>query len=334
MTNAPIFGYHCSYEDAKIIIIPVPWDVTTSYGGGASKGPQHILDASPQLDFFDLFYGVPLKQGIHMLPISEELSKQNTLLRSKAQTLKQKFEEGISYSQEDVQNLEQINRACADLHDWVSQQAKQILADGKQPVLIGGDHSTPFGLIRTLSEQGSYGILHIDAHADLRIAYQGFQSSHASIMYNVLQLPNPPQKLVQVGIRDFCIEEYEMTQNHPNIQTFFAPHIHDALFHGQTWNQICQEICDQLPQKVYISFDIDGLAPEFCPSTGTPVPGGLSFDHIRHLLNVLAQKNKSIIGFDLNEVAPAEEGEWDGNVGARILYQLIGCYIYSKEELC
>ena len=330
MSNAPIFGYHCSYADAKIIIIPVPWDVTTSYGGGASKGPQHILDASPQLDFFDLFYGVPLDHGIHMLPISADIITHNNQLRSIAQDLKHTFEEGMAYSTEERESLERINNACAHIHDWVSEQAAQIIQDGKIPVLLGGDHSTPFGLIRTLSTQGDYGILHIDAHADLRVAYQGFQSSHASIMYNVMQLPNPPQKLIQVGIRDFCIEEYEMIQNHPNIHTFFAPKLHDALFQGLTWNQLCQDICAQLPERVYISFDIDGLAPEFCPSTGTPVPGGLSFDHIRHLLNVLAKSNKTIIGCDLNEVAPADQGEWDGNVGARILYQLIGCCTHKQ----
>jgi agmatinase len=333
MSNPPIFGIEYSYSESNIIIIPVPWDVTASYGGGASLGPKHILDASPQLDFFDLFYGTPLDQKIHMLPIPEEVYKKNIQLRPWAQEIQKKHDEGVEYSNIDRKRLKLINEACEDVHDWVSLQSKNALHNGKHPVLVGGDHSTPFGLIRELSTLGDYGILQIDAHADLRLAYQGFTSSHASIMHNILQLPLPPQKLVQVGIRDFCQEEYEEIQRNPIISTFFAPHMHDALFRGETWAHICQKICEELPKRVYISFDIDGLSPAFCPGTGTPVPGGLSFEQIRFLLNTLAQTNIEIIGFDLNEVAPSPQGEWDGNVGARILYQLIGCRTFDSQKI-
>ena len=224
-----------------------------------------------------------------------------------------------------------IRQICDDVHDWVEQQAEQVLQDGKIPVLLGGDHSTPFGLIRTWSKRENFGILHIDSHADLRDSYQGFHSSHASIMNNVMKLPNPPKKLIQVGIRDFCFEEYERSQTHPSIHTYFDPNLKDRMFKGETWEKLCLEICDQLPPKVYISFDIDGLSPFFCPGTGTPVPGGLSFDQARFLIKTLAQSGRTIIGFDLNEVAPSLQGEWDGNVGARVLYQLIGSMLYSQR---
>lgn len=332
MSNLSIFGMEYSYNESNIVIIPVPWDVTASYGGGASLGPAHILNASPQLDFFDLFYGTPLNHKIHMLTIPDAIYQKNMQLRPWAQEIQRKHDEGIQFEALDDQRLHQINKACEEVHDWVSLQSKKALQNNKRPVLIGGDHSTPFGLIRTLGSVGSYGILHIDAHADLRVHYQGFSSSHASIMYNVLQLPNPPQKIVQVGVRDFCREEYEEIQRNPVLSTFFAPHIHDALFRGETWSHICQSICTELPDRVYISLDIDGLSPAFCPGTGTPVPGGLSFDHIRFLLNTLAQSNREIIGFDLNEVAPSLQGEWDGNVGSRVLYQLLGCLTYKSKH--
>lgn len=331
MPSSNIFGTSCSYADATVVIIPVPWDVTTSYGGGACQGPQHILDASPQLDFFDLTYGVPLDSGIHMLPIPQDMMQQNHELRPWAKEIQEKSENEVALSMEDITRLQTINTACSKVHDWVEQQAEQIVQDGKTPVLLGGDHSTPFGLIRAWSKREAFGILHIDAHADLREAYQGFQSSHASIMHNVMNLPTPPKMLVQVGIRDFCVEEYEYAQAHPSIRTYFDPHLKDRMFQGETWEKLCIEICEQLPQKVYISFDIDGLSPLFCPGTGTPVPGGLSFDQARFLIKTLAQSGRTIIGFDLNEVAPSPQGEWDGNVGARVLYQLIGSMLYSQR---
>ena len=248
-----------------------------------------------------------------------------------AQDLQRKREEGIPFSKEDKKQEARINLSCIETHDWVYSCSKDILADHKIPAVVGGDHSTPFGLIKALFElHPDAGLLHIDAHADLRVAYQDFVHSHASIMHNVMALEHPPTSLVQVGIRDFCEEEYNRIISDSRIHTFFGPQLQDALFEGSTWAQICQKICAKLPQKVYVSFDIDGLSPLFCPSTGTPVPGGLSFSQARYLLKTLAQSNRNIIGFDLNEVAPSSQGEWDGNVGARILYQLCGAALFAS----
>ena len=122
MSSNAIFGTSCSYEDATIIIIPVPWDVTTSYGGGASLAPQHILEASPQLDFFDLTYGIPLNSGIHMLPIPQEMMQTNSSLQPWSKEIQKKSEEEIPLSTEDTAHLQSINKACSDVHDWVEQQ--------------------------------------------------------------------------------------------------------------------------------------------------------------------------------------------------------------------
>ncbi|MCB0357839.1 MAG: agmatinase family protein, partial [Bdellovibrionales bacterium] len=226
------------------------------------------------------------------------------------------------------QALQIVNEECHKMVEYIHYTAQDYLQQDKLVGVIGGDHSSPLGLIKALSEKyaGEFGILHIDAHADLRQAYQGFEHSHASIMYNVLQLPQAPQRLVQVGIRDFCVEEKKLIDNDERITTYFAPQIFSQHYQGKTWQQQCEEIVQQLPQKVYISFDIDGLDPLYCPNTGTPVPGGLSFSHVEHLLRVLKRSQKQIIGFDLCEVAPDPQGldEWDGNVGARILYKLCG----------
>ena len=203
--------------------------------------------------------------------------------------------------------------------------------------MLGGDHSSPEGNIRAVCEAhpGEIGVLHIDAHADLRVAYQGFERSHASIMYNVMSAKWKPKQLVQVAIRDFSAEEHALIESRPDIETFFDLNLKRELFQGKTWNDICARIASHLPKKIYVSFDIDGLSPEYCPHTGTPVPGGLTFDQANYLLAQLVANGKEIAGFDLNEVAPggSESDEWDGNVGARLLYKMCGWAVMSRPQV-
>ncbi len=227
--------------------------------------------------------------------------------------------------------LKDINEACEEMVNWTKAQCRQILADGKRLALLGGDHSTPLGYIHALAEKHEkFGILQIDAHADLRVAYEGFTYSHASIMYNALQT-GQVQKLVQVGIRDYCQSENEMIQNsNGRIVTFFDRELKSARYRGKSWEAQCEEIVSQLPDKVYLSFDIDGLDPKLCPNTGTPVAGGFEVEEVLFLLEKVMESGKEIIGLDLNEVAPGED-EWDANVGARLLYKLCNIMAASAK---
>ena len=188
--------------------------------------------------------------------------------------------------------------------------------------VVGGDHSSPLGLIEALSEiHHSFGILHIDAHADLRLSYEGIQYSHASIMNNALKCSGV-KKLVQVAVRDVSSPEIALAQEDSRIVMFSDNHLKENEFQGVSWHQQCLIIVNALPEKVYISFDIDGLMPDLCPNTGTPVAGGLSYNQAVYLLHVLKRSGRQIIGFDLCEVSPGAESDWDANVGARILYKL------------
>ena len=200
---------------------------------------------------------------------------------------------------------------------------RELIKQGKITGVIGGDHSVPLGNIKAVSELcEEFGILHIDAHADLRKAYEGFTYSHASIMYNALSEINQISQLTQVGVRDFCEDEAEIINTDSRIRCFTDKEIRGNLFDGKTWKRQCEEIIATLPQNVYISYDIDGLSPDLCPNTGTPVPGGISFREVDYLLHMLANSNKKIIGFDLCEVSPGGSDEWDANVGARLLYKI------------
>lgn len=316
-----VFGLAFNYDDSEIIIIPVPWDVTVSYKEGTHNGPEVILQASSQVDLYLNGKQDSWKKGIYMMPIDSDISELNSEMRTKATDYIKTFEEGREIS-EKKEILNQINQSCRDLNLWVEETCDKVISDGKYPVILGGDHSTPLGYIKALSKNYTFGILQIDAHADLRVAYEGFEYSHASIMHNALQNKGV-NGLVQVGVRDLCEEEFDRIRHDDTIHTFFDEEVKGEIFRGGNWADIVERIISLLPDNVYFSFDIDGLDPSLCPNTGTPVPGGLSFEMASYLIKQLSNSGKQIIGFDLCEVAPGKNGDWDGNVGARLLYQMI-----------
>jgi agmatinase len=153
-------------------------------------------------------------------------------------------------------------------------------------------------------------------------------------MYNVLERLPAVSRLVQVGLRDVSEEEYDCIRGSKGrIRAYFDSDIARQLFTGEAFSNIVQSIVESLPERVYISFDIDGLDPALCPHTGTPVPGGLSFQQAAALLARVEESGRRIVGFDLNEVAPGPDGdEWDGNVGARMLYKMIGFTLLSQQR--
>lgn len=229
----------------------------------------------------------------------------------------------------DKKLLKEVNAACSKMINEVEARAEKFLAQGKTVAGLGGDHSTPLGLMKALSKRKKFGILQIDAHCDLRKAYEGFEFSHASIMYNALQLKNI-QSLTQVGIRDYCQEEVQFIQSSKGrVKTFFDRDNHVHKMKGGSWDELCKKIIATLPENVFISFDIDGLTPDHCPNTGTPVPGGLSFAEASYLIEQVALK-RNVISFDLNEVSPRQD-EWDANVGARVLFLLCCAYFISEK---
>lgn len=323
--DAGIYGLPFSEEDAQIVIIPVNWELTVSYGAGTFGGPEAVKEASLQMDLYHHDYPELWKKGIWMDEFPRHFKVLHAGLRKDARIIIEAIEKGIldENKAKYKEIYERIKKANEDLRFWLSNRIAFWREQGKVVGLLGGDHSIPLGYHLYLSDKEKYGILQIDAHLDLRNAYEGFQYSHASIFHNALKF-DAVEKLVQVGIRDYCEEEVERAKAEPErIQVFFDRDLRKALFEGQSWMEICDGIISQLPQKVYVSVDIDGLDPTLCPNTGTPVPGGLQFEELMYLLNRLAASGREIVGFDLCEVAPGDD-EWDGNVGARVLYQLIG----------
>ena len=319
-----IFGFPYNEEESDLILIPVPWDVTASYGAGASQGPDAILRASMQLDYEIPGITAPWKFKVtYASDHHDEILNRSNDLRKEAQDYIRWFENGQPGNPEAYRIIrDRINDASLSLELQIGSICRNYIDQEKLVAIVGGDHSTPLGLINELCRKHEqFGILQIDAHMDLRKAYEGLRQSHASIMHNVLK-NDKVEKLVQVGIRDYCGEEVEfVAKNAKRFALYFDQNIRDRAFHGIHWFDQVNQIIDDLPQKVYVSFDIDGLDPALCPGTGTPVPGGLSFDEAVFLIREVVRSGREIIGFDLCEVAPGKT-EWDANVGARILFQL------------
>ncbi|MBD2566720.1 agmatinase SpeB [Anabaena lutea] len=331
--NGNLLGLPFDYDSANLIVFAVPWEVTVSYGAGTANGPQRILDASLQIDLFDFDHPDGWKQGIFMLEIPQDIFEKNNYYRQEAAKIIERQAQGkaLTDTPDLTPVLTAINQAGEQVNQWLFTQCQTAINQGKQVAVIGGDHSSPLGYFQALATKyENYGILHIDAHADLRDAYEEFEFSHASIMFNAMKIPQI-SKLVQVAIRDICQDEVDIINNsNERIIAYYEPAIKQKLYAGMTWINLCQEIISHLPENVYISFDVDGLDPKLCPHTGTPVPGGLELEQAYCLFRELVNSGRKIIGFDVCEVGDAE---WDGNVGARIVYKLANLLFLSQIKI-
>jgi agmatinase len=336
--DAGAYGLPFTPEESQLVLIPVPWEATTSYRTGTVDGPAAIRQASMQVDLFDQETGEPWRAGIHMLDEDQRIRGMSFEARGDVETvLRLLHDENSPMVDAARAKVDQLGEL---MNDWVATETNRWLDKGKLVGVVGGDHSVPFGSIQAIARRNpGMGILHLDAHADLRDAYEGFTWSHASIMHNVMTRIPEVGKLVQVGIRDLGRAERAMIDGSGGrIVTFFDAELQAARFAGETWDAQCKRIVAALPPLVHLSFDIDGLDPTLCPNTGTPVPGGLSFAQLCHLMRVVAEAGRKIVGFDLTEVAPgpgALDGtasEWDGNVGARLLYKMMGWALKTRES--
>ncbi|WP_437496843.1 agmatinase family protein [Sorangium sp. So ce1099] len=329
-----VYGLPHTPEDARVVLIPVPWEPTVSYRRGAAKGPAAILRASRQVDLFDLHTGRPYEQGIAMLDVDPEIVRWNAEACAAAEPVIAALGE-VAGDPDLEARLATVNALSRQLNQRVGELAARWMERGKLVGVVGGDHSAPYGTIAAHAERyPGMGILHVDAHADLRDAYEGFTDSHASIMHNVATRHPQVSRIVQVGLRDMSEDELRFIRgSNGRIVAHVDAAISDRLFEGEPFHLIADSIVEELPDDVYVTFDIDGLDPTLCPSTGTPVPGGLSFQQAVALIGRIQKSGRRIVGFDLNEVAPRDEhDDWDGNVGARMLYKLIGFALLSQDK--
>lgn len=327
-----LFGLPMDTDQADIVFMPAPWDVTSAINAGAVFGPETILQNSHRIGLFEERCPEALKIGMAMSKIPHGWKLKSDQLRNAARTYLQSWEAGSNVVNTTL--TRQIDKYTTAFKERMKNKGLLYMNKGKMVALVGGEQTCALGLIEACAERyKNFGILHIDAHADLKKTYQGFVYSHASVMYHALQI-SELSTLVQVGLRDYCVEEAEIMKDAGDkIASFSDYKLKKALFQGSTWEELCDTIVEKLPEKVYISFDIDGLDPKFCPSTGRPVPGGLDLYEALYLIEKIVEVGKEIIAFDLSEVAFSGETEWDGLVASYLLYKLGVLMALSKGKL-
>lgn len=282
---------YSNFEDSKITIVSAPYEHTVSYGGGAAYGPEAIIEASSQVEFYD-----------------DEFD--NELC----------FDLGIA-------TLEPINfedKVDGDALDLIYNQVKELLDLGKFVVTLGGEHTISTAPIKAHFEKyPNMSVLQFDAHSDLRHSYQDSLYSHASIMARVAEFV-PTKHITQVGIRAQCIEESQfIKENH--INTFYASGIRNAKY-GENW---VKSLVDTLQKEVYITFDVDAFDPSIMPTTGTPEPDGLIYSDALNIFKEIRKQGKQIIGFDIVELAPVEGIHHTNLTVARLIYKMLN-FTFSK----
>lgn len=270
-----------SIDKARVIVLPIRYEVAPSYGHGSGEGAYHILRASAELECMDeellLDWGAA---GIHTLPILTPPADPDT-------------------------GMNQIRTAAA-----------RYMGRGRFLLSLGGDHAVTIGLVDAARQVfEGVGVLQIDAHLDLRDAYNGSRNNHACVMRRIADDMRLP--FVQVGIRSVAVEEGEYLRKH-GIRPFFAHEIGPDHLDDQ-WMDAAIE---QLPEDVYVTLDLDGLDPSVVPGTGTPEPGGLSYRQVVRLLRKLGERRR-VIGADINELAKIEGTQVSEFVAARLAEKMI-----------
>ncbi len=269
---------HSSWQRAQVAILPVPYDLTTSYQTGARRGPPAILDASLQVELYDdELEAEPYQVGIHTLPPLEPLA---------------------SGPEEMGKRIEHVTR--------------QILKARKFPIVLGGDHSITFGVVKALTtEHKQLSVLQLDAHADLRDSYHGTKYSHACAGRRLSEIA----RLFQIGIRSLSSAEAEC-MNSSNVMTVFARELHRNP-------KASDRVLNALRDPVYITLDVDVFDPAIMPATGTPEPGGLDWYTTLTILRHVFEKHR-VVGCDVVELAPIPGVVAPDFMIAKLVYKLVG----------
>ncbi len=337
-----IFGLPTPAEEAGVRVLGVPFDATTSYRRGTAAGPAAVLAASGQVDLFDVQQrawrggdGRPWAHGIHF-ELDEEVAAWNVEAGPLAAAI---IERGGRIDDEPglLQGLERVNELGARVNERVQGWTAARLAEGALPVILGGDHSVPLGaLLAAAAHHEELGLFHLDAHADLRPAYEGFRWSHASILHNTLEAAPQLQRVLSVGLRDLGEGEVAAIEaSKGRIEPVYGHTWGHARAAGEDLSALARRAVAHLPERVWLTLDVDGLEPDLCPGTGTPVPGGLSWDEVLLWFEALAQAGRRVVGLDLCEVSPGADADpavdsWDAIVGARLLYKAIGLAVATN----
>lgn len=315
------FGDMTSPADSDVVIISAPWSVTSDFGRGATYTPDAIIDVSLGKELYDVTTGFSIAGRISTAEIDYNIQENSEQLGRDAERIIRSG--GIGVGDYIAHKIAKVNEGFAAMHKSIYKQAKYWTSQGKRVAIVGGDHSVALGAVKALAEcNEGLGVLFIDAHADFSREDNIFNFSHRSIACDIVEAVPSVAKLVQVGVRDVDIAEAEALRSNVKVDTFFAERLMARRFEGVSWGELCREVVEKLPQKVYVSLDIDALKIEFCNNTNAPTPGGMTFDEVVYLVNCVVASGREIVGFDISEVVTSLDDRMDAIVGARLLAKL------------
>ncbi len=317
------FGDKTSLSDADVVVVSAPWSVTSDFGRGATYTPDAIIEASLGKELYDVSTGMSVEGRIATAEIDYNIQEISEQLGRDAERIVRSCEgEDGEIGDYISRKIASVNEGFAEMHKSIYKQVKQFSAEGKRVAIVGGDHSVAFGAVKALAEDNeALGVLFVDAHSDFGRENELFKFSHRTIARDIVEAA-PVAKLVQVGVRDVERAEVEAIRATDNVEVFFAENLAARRFEGCSWGDICREIVAELPENVYISFDVDALKIEFCNNTNAPTPGGMSFDEALYLINMVVASGRNIVGCDISEVVTSLEDKMDAIVGARLLAKL------------
>jgi len=280
--NRPFGEAGVEADHARFVLVPVPYEKTTTYRKGTAAGPAALLAAGSQVELYDEETGVkPLDAGVALLPPVSSGGLPDVLA-------------------DDLLGVVQPH-----------------LAAGRVVGCLGGEHSISLGPIRAAARlRKGIGILHIDAHPDLRDAYEGTRFGHGCVMRRVLE-EKGVAKLVQVGLRAVSADDDAVIRGDARIRPFYAFDL--ARKTPAEW---IDAVIEELPPRIYVSFDVDGLDPSVVPGTGTPEPGGLSWWGALSLLRA-AFARRELVAFDIVELLPETHSHVSDFAAAKLLFKML-----------
>ena len=329
------FGDKTLPEDADVVVVSAPWSVTSDFGRGATYTPDAVIDASVRSNnLYDVVSGLSLEKRVATAEIDYNIQESSEHLGREAERIAHSIVgRKVAVGEFVARKIAHINEGFADMQASIYKQVKHWSQQDKRVAVIGGDHSVALGAVKALAEcNEGLGVLFIDAHADFIREGEIYQYSHRSIARNIVEEIPAVSKLVEVGVRD--VNKGEATELFANekVKTFFAEEVAARRFEGESWGNLCREIVSQLPEKVYVSFDIDALKIEFCNNTNAPTPGGMTFDEVMYLINSVVESGREIVGFDISEVVSTLDDDMDAIVAARALAKMSVAAIKSFQK--
>lgn len=326
-SNADGGYYFCSNtptDKADVVIVSVPWSVTADYGRGATYTPDAVIEATARCGNYDAWSGISFEGRVATAEIDYNIQELSEQLGRDAERVAQVGEGGSFTGDYALRKVKSINEGFDAMHRSTYEQTLRYAKQGKTVAVVGGDHSVSYGAVKALAEcNEGLGVLFVDAHTDFVAEGEVFNYSHRSIARNIIEEMPLVEKLIAVGVRESSRSESEQVKGEPKVELFPAESLAQARFEGKNWGDQCREIVERLPQKVYISFDIDALKIEFCHNTNAPVPGGMTFDEAIYLINSVVASGRKIVGFDITEVVPHLKNTMDATVAARLLAKMV-----------